>query len=136
MEDELVQPEQVNAEMLRKLFADAYMDASIDKYGDTLIVETYRSNVVPDLDGTWLRVYAVFEANPDAAPDDKLQYANRINREMVIVRVHVQESGRFTFEHFLPLEGGITRKALVLAVRRFNRLLEAAIRRDDKRVIA
>ena len=136
MEDELLQPEQVNAEMLRKLFADAYMDASIDKYGDTLIVETYRSNVVPDLDGTWLRVYAVFDANPDANPDDKLEYANRINREMVIVRVHVQQSGRFTFEHFLPLEGGITRKALVLAVRRFNRLLEAAIRKDDNKVIA
>ena len=43
MEDELVQAEHVNPEMLRGLFADAYMDASIDKDGDTLIVETYRS---------------------------------------------------------------------------------------------
>ncbi len=77
MEDDLVQAEQVNPEMLRQLFADAYMDASIDKDCDTLIVETYRSYVVPTLEGKWLRVYAVFGANPDAAPDDKLEYSNK-----------------------------------------------------------
>ncbi len=136
MEDDLVLPEHVNPEMLRQLFADAYMDATIDKDGDTLIVETYRSYVVPTLEGKWLRVYAVFGANPDAAPDDKLEYSNKVNQDLIIVRAYVEASGRFTFEHYLPIEGGITRKAIVLAVRRFHRLLEAAIRKDDKNVMS
>ena len=134
--EDLIEPDEVSPEMLRDLFVEAYMDASIDKDGDTLVTETYRSYIVPTLEGKWIRVYAVFGANPDAAPDDKLEYANRVNRELIIVRSYVEESGRFTFEHYIPVEGGITKKAIVLAVRRFHRILEAAIRKDDKNVMS
>lgn len=134
--DQIVLPEQVSPEMLNKLFTDAFMDASIDKDGDVQVVETYRSYVVPGNENKWLRVYAVFGANAEASLEDKMEFVNRINADLVIVRAYVDSTGRFIFEHYLPIEGGITEKALVLAVRRFHRLLEAAIRKDEKNVIS
>jgi hypothetical protein len=134
--DQLVLPEQVSPEMLKQLFTDAFMDATIDKDGDVLVVETYRSYVVPGNENKWVRVYAVFGANPEAVLEDKLDFVNRVNAELVIVRAYVDTTGRFIFEHYIPVEGGLTERALVLAVRRYHRLLEAAIRKDEKNVIS
>jgi hypothetical protein len=134
--EELLEPEQISPEMLKDLFTDAFMDASIDKDGDVQVVETYRSYVVPGNENKWIRVYAIFGYNEAATLEDKMDFVNRVNAELVIVRAYVDTTGRFIFEHYLPVEGGITRKAVVLATRRFHRLLEAAIRKDEKNVIS
>ena len=134
--EKIVLPEQVSPEMLKQLFVDAYMDATIDKDGDVQLVEGYRSYVVPGMENKWVRVYAVFGANQAALLEDKMDFVNRVNAELVIVRAYVDTTGRFIFEHYIPVEGGLTERALVLAVRRFHRLLDAAIRKDEKNVIA
>ena len=134
--DQLIRPEQVSPEMLKQLFVDAFMDATIDKDGDVLLVETYRSYVVPGNENRWVRVYAVFGANQEALLEDKMDFVNRVNAELVIVRAYLDTTGRFILERYIPAEGGITERALVLAVRRFHRLLEAAIRKDEKNVIS
>jgi hypothetical protein len=132
---ELVYPENVTKEALRDLFVAAYMDASLDEDGDVLIKESYRSYLVPSNDAAWIRLYSPFKGNETATLEDKLAYCNKINNDMIIVRTYVTEKGGFVFEEYLPVEGGITKRAIVLATRRFHRMLESAIRADDKNVL-
>jgi hypothetical protein len=132
---ELIYPENITKEGLRDLFVQAYMDASLDEDGDVLVKEQYRSYLVPSSDAAWIRLYSPFKANEQAAQEDKLAYVNKINADLIIVRAYVNQNGGFIFEEYLPVEGGITKRALVLATRRFHRMLESAIRADDKNVL-
>lgn len=132
---DLVYPENVTKEGLRDLFVAAYMDASIDEDGDVLVKESYRSYLVPSQDAAWIRLYSPFKGNESATLEDKVTYANKINADLIIVRAYVTDKGGFIFEEYLPVEGGITKRAIVLAVRRFHRMLESAIRADEKNVL-
>jgi hypothetical protein len=132
---ELLYPENVTKEGLKDLFVAAYMDASLDEDGDVLIKEQYRSYLIPSSDAAWIRLYSPFKGNPEATNDDKLAYANKVNKDLIIVRAYVNDNGGFIFEEYLPVEGGITKRALVFAVRRFHRMLETAIRSDEKNVL-
>jgi hypothetical protein len=132
---ELLYPENVTKEGLKDLFIAAYMDATLDEDGDVLIKEAYRSYLVPSSDAAWIRLYSPFKANEQATMEDKLAYANKVNADLVIVRAYVNANGGFIFEEYLPVEGGITKRALVLATRRFHRMLDSAIRADEKNVL-
>jgi hypothetical protein len=132
---ELLYPENITKEGLRDLFVAAYMDASLDEDGDVLVKESYRSYLVPGQDAAWIRLYSPFKGNESATLADKLAWANRINAELIVVRTYVTDKGGFVFEEYLPVEGGITKRALVLATRRFHRMLESAVRSDDKNVL-
>jgi hypothetical protein len=132
---ELVYPETVTKEALRDLFVAAYMDASLDEDGDVMVREGYRSYLIPSQDGAWIRIYSPFKGLDTASLEDKLAYVNKVNSDLIIVRAYVTDKGGFIFEEYLPVEGGITKRALVLAVRRFHRMLESAIRADEKNVL-
>jgi hypothetical protein len=132
---DLLYPENVTKEGLKDLFVAAYMDASLDEDGDVLIKESYRSYLIPSQDAVWIRLYSPFKGNESATMEDKLAYANKVNRDLIIVRAYVNDNGGFIFEEYLPVEGGITKRAVVLATRRFHRMLESAIRADEKNVL-
>ena len=132
---ELLYPENITKEGLRDLFLSAYMDASLDEDGDVLVKEAYRAYLVPAQDAAWIRLYSPFKGNEATTMEDKLAYANKVNADLIIVRAYVTEKGGFIFEEYLPVEGGITNRALVLATRRFHRMLESAVRADDKNVL-
>ncbi len=132
---ELLYPENITKEGLRDLFVAAYMDATLDEDGDVLVKEQYRSYLVPASDAAWIRLYSPFKSNEAATMEDKLAYANKINADMIVVRTYVTDKGGFIFEEYLPVEGGITKRALVLATRRFHRMLESAVRADEKNVL-
>ena len=132
---ELLYPENITKEGLKDLFVAAYMDASLDEDGDVLIKEAYRAYLIPSQDAVWIRVYSPFKGSETATLEDKLAYVNKVNADLIIVRAYVTDKGGFIFEEYLPVEGGITKRAIVLAVRRFNRMLESAIRADEKNVL-
>lgn len=132
---DLLYPDGVTKEGLKDLFLAAYMDASLDDDGDVMVKEQYRTYLIPASDNAWIRLYSPFKTNEAAAPEDKLAYVNKVNADLIIVRAYVTEKGGFIFEEYLPVEGGITKRALVLAVRRFHRMLEAAVRADVKNVL-
>lgn len=132
---DLLYPENITKEGLRDLFVAAYMDASLDEDGDVLVKERYRSYLVPASDAAWIRLYSPFKSSEAVSMEDKLAYANKINADMIVVRTYVTDKGGFIFEEYLPVEGGITKRALVLATRRFHRMLESAVRADEKNVL-
>jgi hypothetical protein len=132
---ELLYPENITKEGLRDLFVAAYMDAALDEDGDVVVKESYRSYLMPSQDAAWIRLYSPFKASEAATMEDKLAYVNKVNNDLVIVRAYVTSSGGFVFEEYLPVEGGITKRAIVFAVRRFHRMLESAVRADEGNVL-
>jgi Putative bacterial sensory transduction regulator len=133
--DEIILPEAVTKDMLQALFTEAYMDVSLDSDGDIVVKQSYRCYVVPATDGRFIRLYSLFKPNPDATAENKLAFVNRVNDELIIVRAYVTDSGGFGFEWYIPIEGGVTKKLIVLAVQRFHRMLDSAIGKDDKNVV-
>ena len=135
MADEIVLPETVTKEMLQTLFTDAYMDVSTDTDGDIVIKQSYRGYVMPANDGRWIRLYSLFKSSETATPEDKLAFVNKVNDELIILRAYVTDNGGFGFEWYIPVEGGITKRAIVMAVQRFHRMLDLAIGKDVKNVV-
>jgi len=121
---------------LKVLFEEAYMEASVDTDGDLIVKDNYRCYLRPDPDGRLISIYAIFGANPDAAPEDKLTYINRVNDQVKLIRGSVSGNGKFFFDYYLSVEGGISKRAVVMAVRRFFSCLGSALREDTGNVVA
>ena len=136
MSEDILKPEDVNSAVLKEMFDDAYMETSIDTDGDVKIKEKYSCYLRPDPDGRLIAVYAIFGSQENATEQDKLDYVNRVNDKVKLIRASVMGDGRYFFDYYVPVDGGITRKGIVLAVRRFLSTIEAAMSEDSGNVVA
>ena len=127
MSDEIVYPEQITVEMLKELYDSAFMDASIDDAGDLRVREGYWCFVLPPKQGTSIRLQALFAATEDSTRRQRLEFANRVNDEITTVRVCVNRIGGFTFDYYIPVDGGVTAKSIVLATKFFLRVVAGAL---------
>jgi len=134
--DELILPEAINSDVLKKLFEDAYMDVSVDTDGDLIVKDNYRCYLRPDPDGRLISIYAIFGSNPASVDQDKLAYVNKVNDQVKMIRASVSANGKFFYDYYLSVEGGITKRAVVLAVRRFFSCLSSALKEDEGNVVA
>jgi hypothetical protein len=134
--EDLFLPEQVNSEALKKLFEEAYMETSIDKDGDVIVQDNYRCYLRPDQDGRLISVYAIFGTQESASMADKLAYVNRVNDQVKLIRASVSSNGKFFFDYYIAVEGGITKRSIVLGVRRFFSCLGSALKEDTGNVVA
>jgi hypothetical protein len=132
----MILPEGCNNEVLKQVFEDAYMSVSIDTDGDLIIQDNYRCYLRPDPDGRLIGVYAIFGANPGALDPAKLAYINRVNDEVKLIRASVSKNGKFFFDYYISVEGGISKKAIVLSVRRFFSCLGSAVQQDTDNVVS
>jgi hypothetical protein len=136
MSDELLLPQDVNSAALKQLFDDAYMETSIDTDGDVRIKDRYSCFLHPDSDGRLIALYAIFGTQPEAQLPAKLEFVNRVNDKVKLVRASVTGDGRYLLDYYIPVDGGITKKAVVLATRRFLTCIEAAMDEDSGNVVA
>jgi hypothetical protein len=134
--DELIYPEGISGDALKAIFGEAFMDASLDTDGDLIVKDNYRCYLRPDSDGRLISVYAIFGANESAAAADKLAYVNRVNDQVKLIRASVSDNGKFFFDYYLSIEGGVSKRSIVLAVRRFFSCLASALREDTTNVVA
>ena len=136
MSDELIFPEGITSDTLKKLFEDAYMDVMVDTDGDLIVKDNYRCYLRPDPDGRLISIYAIFGASDGAQQPTKLAYINKVNDQVKMIRASVSANGKFFYDYYLSVEGGITKRAVVLAVRRFFSCLSSALREDSANVVA
>jgi len=136
MADEIVHPQDISKEMLHSLFTDAYMDASFDSDGDLMLEERYRLWVLPHPEGSQIRVMSLFRANPSSSLSDRIAFANSVNDDLVVIRAYVREDGSFGFDYYIPVEGGTTKRNIVMATKLFASLLDAVARKDVDDVMA
>jgi hypothetical protein len=134
--DEFIYPEGINVESLKVLFEEAYMEASVDTDGDLIVKDNYRCYLRPDPDGRLISIYAIFGCNPAAMEQDKLAYINKVNDQVKMIRASVSANGKFFYDYYLSVEGGISKRSIVMAVRRFFSCLGSALREDTGNVVA
>jgi hypothetical protein len=126
MSDDVITIDNVSKELLKSVLDAALMETSLDSDGDIIVKEQCRCYVLLDKDKRRIMLLTQFGFKPSASEGDKLVCANKINRDYIIVRAVVGEkSMRFTYD--LSLDGGITRKALALLVKRFCSIPYAAL---------
>ncbi len=136
MADEMVFPEDISKEMLHSLYTDAYVDVSYDEDGDLLLRERYAFWAFPEADGKRIRLASLFRANENSNVADRFKFVNRINDELIMVRAYVRSNGNFGFDYYIPVEGGISKRNIVMATKLFASLLSAVARKDEEDVMA
>ena len=72
-----------------------------------------------------------YDLKEEASLLDKLQLANRINDQMVLVRLTVADETTLVSDHFMGFDCTITARQIVEGVRRFTRITRVAITNMD-----
>lgn len=126
MDQDLITPENVSKEMLKAIFDDALIETSFDSDGDLRVREDISCFVLPKNDR--IRLLSVFGFKPNVSMQKRLEFVNRINSEYIIIRATVgSRNDTLFFDYDISIKGGITKKALVLATRRFLSIPRPAI---------
>jgi hypothetical protein len=135
MSDEMFLPENLSKDSLKALFESAYMDAQIDSDGDISVREGWRCFVFPAQNGSWIRLASFFRSSETSTELSRLQFANTVNDKLNLMRVSVRQDASFDFDSYIPVSGGVTKRCVVLAVRRFLSLLKDVIAMDTDNVL-
>ncbi len=126
MDQDLITPENLSKEMLKAIFDDAMLETSFDADGDLRVREDISCFVLPKNDR--IRLLSVFGFKPHVSLQKRLEFVNRINSEYIIIRATVgSRNDTLFFDYDISIKGGITKKALVLATRRFLSIPRPAI---------
>lgn len=124
MKDELLYPKDISRDFLRELYDSAYMNVSLDDDGDVCLQENYTCWVFPQSDGRYIRLMSQFLASPGSLLPERHNFVNRINYDLKLVRAYVRENGNLGFDYTIVVEGGITRRNIVVATRLFLSLVD------------
>jgi hypothetical protein len=127
MTDELITPENLSTATLKAACDAAFMDASIDEDGDLKVKAEVTCFILPSEKKDCIYMIARFGFKPESSRLERLECANRINDGYRIVRASVTDSGKLIFDYYLPVAGGITKKAFILAVKRFCSIPHEAV---------
>lgn len=137
MADELITPDNLSKELLKSVLDTAFMDTSYDGDGDLVVKEGPRCFVFPDKERkNRVNLMVAFGFEPETSELQRLQAVNKINREYLIVRAFVTSRDTLHFTWDIPIDGGITKKAFVLAVKRFCSIPHLAVADCAKDVVA
>ena len=137
MAEELIAPDNLSKEYLKSIFDAAFMDTSYDSDGDLKVQEGLNCYVFPEQERKdRVRLMTMFRFKPEASELLRLQAVNRINTQYIIVKASASESGMLVFNWDIPITGGITKKAFVLAVKRFCSIPHDAVADCAKDVVA
>lgn len=132
MTDEVVHPKDISPDFLLELFNAAYMNVSFDDDGDVRVEENYGCWLFPQFNGRYIRLMSLFRPNPDALLPERLNFVNKVNDEMVLIRAYLKEDGGFGFDYYIVVEGGITKRNIVTTTRNFLAFLGAVARMDTE----
>jgi len=126
MKDEIVSKDNLSKELLREVFEDAYMEVTYDSDGDLMIKDQYTHYVEVDKDSRFVAYRCNLRGNENATEMDRFKYVGMINREVIAIRVAETQSG-YSFDCYLWVEGGVTKRNIVLTFKRFASLVEYAL---------
>ena len=121
---DIVHPEDLDQPTLRSFYDDAELKTSIDSDGDLLVSRGVTCYAIPTKDKCRLLLLAFVGAREGAERNEKLEFANRVNNETSTIRARVNPKESIVFDYHVPIEGGVSGKAIVAATEFF--LLAAA----------
>ena len=124
----VLSPKDINSSTLKQMFEDAYMEAIVDHDGDLRVDEDgLGCYVLPHNEGDRIKLLTVWQARQGCTVARRLEFANRVNDSIITVRVSIGEDDLIFFDYYIPVEGGITPKAIVLATKHFLAVQKMAV---------
>ncbi len=136
MSESLITPENLSMDLLEEVFDAAYMESSIDEDGDLKVLDACTVYLRPDLERKErIRLLAIFAFEEASTMADRLICVNNINNEYIVVTASASDNGLLIFRYDLMLAGGMTKKALVLSVKRFASIPKDAIQDHGSSIV-
>ncbi len=136
MSDELITPDNLSTKFLKSILDAAMMDTSIDSDGDLSVREGINIWVFPSKEKKdRIRLLSLYGFTPGASRLERMECVNRINSEYIMVRAYVGDRDRLGFDYDIPVAGGISPKAFVLALKRFSTIPPSAINEHGKDIV-
>ncbi len=124
---DVLSPKDINPPTLKKLFDEAYLETTLDNDGDLRVEEDgLGCYVLPINNGDRLKLLTVWQARNGCSAAKRLEFANRVNDGIITVRVSVNDELVF-FDYYVPVEGGINKKAVILATKHFLTVQKLAV---------
>lgn len=127
MTGELITPDNVSKELLKSILDDALFETSYDSDGDIKVEEDISFWVLPSKEQGRIKLLANFGFLPDCPREERLEVVNKINRQYIVVKATAGDNDLLRFEYDILIAGGITKKAFLLAVKRFASIPKVAI---------
>jgi hypothetical protein len=128
MSDELITTENVSPNFLKTIFDAAFMESSIDGDGDLVVKDRCNCVLLVSENKDRITLYVRFGFKSSASRLERLECANKINTEWAIVRARVSDlNDLLVFQYDILIGPGLSKKALVLAVKRFCGIPHTAV---------
>lgn len=123
---EIVNKDNVSVDGLMELFKDAYIEVD-QKLGDNafaVVDHGVRFLVAVEAERKrFIQVAAAFR-HENLTQIQEMQYANTVNHRLIFIRAAEREG--LLFDHFLWIEGGVTKKNVVLTFKQFVSAMASA----------
>ena len=137
MSDDLITPENVSKELLYSVLDAAMMDVSYDKDGDIRVKEGVICFVLPNEENKdRIKFLTIFGLKPGVSELERLRAVNQMNDGYIMVRACTPKEDVLVFDYFLTLGGGVTKKAFVMALKRFCGIPHACIRDYGSNIVS
>ncbi len=134
MSDDIITAENVSKALIKSVFESAFMDVSLDGDGDVLVKDRCMVLALPEAEKKRIRLLTIYRFVPTASDVQMLTLANTINTTWLFVRATVVNK-RLFIDYDLSLEAGISKKSLVLMLKRFASIGAAAVVENGKDLI-
>ncbi|WP_300668326.1 YbjN domain-containing protein [Desulfoluna sp.] len=126
MQSEMITADNLSPELLKSVFDSAFMEATMENGGDITVQEAVKVRVKVNERKNRIRFMSVFGFKENAKQAAQLECVNLINSEYIMVCASAEENLLF-FRYDLGVVGGLTKKALVMAVKQFAEIPHQAV---------
>jgi hypothetical protein len=135
MPDDLITSDNLSPELLKAVFDAAFMEAKLDDDGEIIVQDAVKVRLKVNQERKdRIRFVSLFGFKSDSSQLARLQCANQINAEYIMVCASAEEDLLF-FRYDLMVAGGVTKKALVMAVKRFATIPQGAVAEHGKDIV-
>ena len=118
--------ESLSKETLKSLLEDAAFDVGLDNDGDIVVSDQIRCFVLPNIKQGTIRLMTGFVFKDDTTRLARVEAANEINTNFVMVRASVSGNVLY-FDHDIFLNDGLSRRPFVVTVKRFCSIPRMAV---------
>lgn len=135
MQNDLITSENLSPELIKSVFDAAFMDATLGEDGMIIVQDDIRVRVRPDIERKdRIRFMSIFGFKENSKPISRLECVNRINNEYIMIRASVHDE-LLVFDYDFYIVGGITKKALVMALKRFATIPRGAVAEHGQGIV-
>jgi hypothetical protein len=119
MNPSLITSENLSLDLLKGIFDAAFVDYSFSSKGHLLVNEEIQIWVNPNREHKdRITLCCFFTLESGVSEIARLQAANQMNANLVAIRTYITGE-QIVFEWDIPVAGGISPKALILAIKKF-----------------